>query len=236
MIVRVGLENNIEGRSLAWALDYPGCFAYGKESSEAILRFPQALVSHQSWVASHTDDSWLADLDDFDIRLADVFECYSINRDTYEPDPEGIEINAWFRDDWKPLNVIETKRGALLLTWAREELQELIASLDGNLMDRKFTGERWTVRGILGHIANAEFWYMDRLNLAGCKRSELPEDVFDRLQVTRSRMLQILPELAGDRIVVGVQGEFWSPRKVLRRAIWHELDHLQHIHRLSITK
>jgi hypothetical protein len=33
--------------------------------------------------------------------------------------------------------------------------------------------------------------------------------------------------------VVGVGGEFWSPRKLLRRVAWHELDHLQHIQRLS---
>ena len=34
MQIRVGLENNIEGRSLAWVLDHPGCFAYGKDGPE----------------------------------------------------------------------------------------------------------------------------------------------------------------------------------------------------------
>ena len=28
MRFRVGLENNFEGRSLAWGLEHPGCFAY----------------------------------------------------------------------------------------------------------------------------------------------------------------------------------------------------------------
>ncbi len=28
MRILVGIENNIEERSLAWALEYPGCFAY----------------------------------------------------------------------------------------------------------------------------------------------------------------------------------------------------------------
>jgi hypothetical protein len=27
VIIRIGLENNFEHRSLAWALDLPGCFA-----------------------------------------------------------------------------------------------------------------------------------------------------------------------------------------------------------------
>lgn len=234
MYVRVGLENNIEGRSLAWALDYPGCFAYGADGSEALLQFPRAVVSFQNWVGSHTPDSWLQDLGDFDVRLVETFECYSIDPQTYHPDPHGIEINAWFRDDWKPLSVVEVDRGAQLLKWAREELLDLVSSLEPQLLDREFSGQRWPIRGILKHIANAEFWYMDRLVLAGTERSQLPEDAFERLQLTRHRMLKILPGLAGDNTVLGVQGEFWSPRKILRRAIWHEMDHINHIHELSL--
>jgi hypothetical protein len=32
--------------------------------------------------------------------------------------------------------------------------------------------------------------------------------------------------------VVGTDGEIWSPRKVLRRALWHERDHVEHIKKL----
>jgi hypothetical protein len=38
--------------------------------------------------------------------------------------------------------------------------------------------------------------------------------------------------LNGDRLVTGKDGTFWSPRKVLRRAAWHEVDHINHIFRL----
>ena len=30
MIFRIGIENNNDDRTIAWALDYPGCFAYGE--------------------------------------------------------------------------------------------------------------------------------------------------------------------------------------------------------------
>jgi hypothetical protein len=30
-----------------------------------------------------------------------------------------------------------------------------------------------------------------------------------------------------------VDFEFWSPRKLLRRAVWHERDHTTHIRRLA---
>jgi hypothetical protein len=36
--------------------------------------------------------------------------------------------------------------------------------------------------------------------------------------------------------VVGVEGEMWSPRKVLRRAVWHERDHTEHIRKLLFQK
>ncbi len=36
--------------------------------------------------------------------------------------------------------------------------------------------------------------------------------------------------------VVEKQGEFWSPRKLLRRAIWHELDHVGHIANLTVLQ
>ena len=35
MIFRIGLENNIEGRSLAWVLGHPGCFSVGRNRARA---------------------------------------------------------------------------------------------------------------------------------------------------------------------------------------------------------
>jgi hypothetical protein len=32
--------------------------------------------------------------------------------------------------------------------------------------------------------------------------------------------------------VVGKEGELWSPRKVVRRMLWHERDHIEHIQKL----
>jgi hypothetical protein len=34
------------------------------------------------------------------------------------------------------------------------------------------------------------------------------------------------------RQVTGVDGELWSPRKVLRRALWHERDHTDHLRKV----
>ncbi len=235
MQIRVGVENGIEGRSLAWALDYPGCFAYGKDGPETLLNFPRALINYKSWVDSRMPGSWLKDLVDFDVRLEEVFECYNVD-ENYNLVPNKIEINAWFRDDWKPLTEIEIERGMLLLAWSREELLDLVAGLTPAQMDLEHPGELWPIRGIVRHIANGEFWYLSRFSLAGMARSELPENEMDRLSVTRKRVNEVLKTLAGDKTVIGVMGEFWSPRKLLRRLLWHELDHIRHIQKLAYPR
>lgn len=231
MRIKIGLENNYEGRSLAWMLDYPGCFAYGKEGGEAILRAPQALLRYKEWVDSHAPDSWMKDLGDFDIHLEESFEVFTINRD-FDLAGEGYEVNAWFRHDWKPLTAEDIQRGLRVLTWSREDLLELVAGLAPSQMNCEFEGERWSIAGILAHVANAEHWYLDRLGLAGTSRQELPEDVFERLGSVRQRLAIVLPTLEGSTTVLGVRGEFWSPRKLLRRAAWHEIDHIEHIFKL----
>ena len=47
-----------------------------------------------------------------------------------------------------------------------------------------------------------------------------------------SLLLKSLPGLEASDKVISVDEEFWSPRKVLRRALWHERDHTAHINKL----
>lgn len=98
-------------------------------------------------------------------------------------------------------------------------------------LDQKYPGERWSIAGILRHVGNAEWWYLDRLGLA-FPRPEQPYETFEWLEKTRARMTEVLPELVGSKMVLGTDGEFWSPRKILRRSAWHERDHTQHILKL----
>ena len=72
MLVKIGSENGFVEQSIAWVFDHPGCFAYGKDDKEAILRVPQALVAYQEWLGKHTEASWLSDLGDFDVRLVET--------------------------------------------------------------------------------------------------------------------------------------------------------------------
>ena len=235
MILSIGLENGMEGRTLAYALDFPGCFSYGAEPGEAIVAMPQVFLKYRDWIANRTPDSWLANLGDFDIRLLETWQTYQVNAAFESVASGGIEINAWFRHDWKPLNQEDVRRALALLSWSRADLLAAVAGLAAEQLDAPHPGERWSIRGILGHVALAEWWYLDRLGLTGgLVRPSRDDDPFEKLAAVRQVLLQVLPQLTGSRQVVGVSGEFWSPRKLLRRALWHERDHTGHIYQLLL--
>ncbi|MHC1740203.1 MAG: DinB family protein [Anaerolineaceae bacterium] len=233
-LIKVGIENNFEGRSLAYALDHPGCFAYGLTETEALIRMPQSLLAYKSWLEGYTENSWLQDLSDFDVRLVEVFECHFLN-DSFEPSAAGKGVYGWFHHDWLPLTAVEIQRGLSVLEWAHQDLYELTAALSDQKLDKAYSGERWSIRGILSHVASAELFYLNRLGLTRYKRSDLPEGAWESLKMTLQLNMEILPQMVDKADVRGVEGEFWSPRKIIRRACWHALDHCQHIHRLITT-
>jgi hypothetical protein len=226
--IRIGVENGNDGRSLAWALDYPGCFVYGPDESAVILNLPNAFIRYAEWVGRHTDKSWVK-TNSLDIELIEVWQCYFID-DGMRICGEGIEVNAWFRDDWRPLTKLDIIRGKLLSGWTREDLLTIAHPLTKKQIDLSAPGAgSWTIQRILQHIANAEWWYLNRLDLAPWKKSDLPEESFSRLNFVHAHVMDVLDDLSGLEKVVGKEGEFWSPRKLLRRLLYHERDHLDHI-------
>ena len=84
-----------EGRALAWALDFPGCFAYGTGGPEAVISLARELVNYESWITRHAGHAWL-DLGDFDLRIVDTWEVYTVDG-AYNLVDEGYAVNAWFR-------------------------------------------------------------------------------------------------------------------------------------------
>jgi hypothetical protein len=63
-------------------------------------------------------------------------------------------------------------------------------------------------------------------------QSDLPDEVMPRLERVRAHTLASLPALTSRTGVVALSAELWSARKVLRRTLWHERDHTDHILKL----
>ncbi len=232
MIFCIGLENNNEGiRSIAWALEHPGCFAYGTDGDSALAALSVALRDYEAWIAKHESQPWLS-IDTIELHIEDAWTDYNIN-EAFDRDEKSdyYMVDAWFQHDWKPLTATDIERGLKLLAWSREDLLKTVEGLEAKKLDQTYPNERWSIAGILKHIGGAECWYLDRLDLA-LPREQIPGEPFARLKGSRARLNEVLPTLEGSKQVVGVDGEFWSPRKVLRRALWHERDHIEHIRKL----
>ena len=230
MRIEIGLENGYENKSIAWALDYPGCFAYGLEGAEAILAFPRAFIGYKERVQARAKENWIT-FDDIDVHLAETFECYQVDANNL-PTAGGKNVTAFWQVDWKPLLDVEIDRGLQVLAWSRQDLLELTKNLPAERLDREIPNEKWGIRGILNHLSTSELWLLDRLNISYAQSTTLPDDAFRRLDATRRLFERTMRDLAGKNLVNGKDGSFWSPRKVLRRAAWHEVDHINHIMRL----
>jgi hypothetical protein len=230
MLFKIGLENGIEGRSLVWVLDHPGCFAYGAAPENATASVPDAIREYAAWIEGHSQERWL-EPGEIETQVVETWQVYSIDEDYQRVDSSSNSINAWFTHDWRPLIEADIETGLQLLAWSRADLLETARGLSQEILDQEYTGERWNIARILKHIGGAEWWYLDRLGLAP-PQEQVPNKSFDRLEFVRSWLDKTLPTLAGSHQVVGVDGEFWSPRKLLRRAVWHERDHTAHIQAL----
>ena len=233
MKFRVGIENNNDGiRSLAWALEHPGCFVYGENAQKALSALPAAIRTYSLWISQH-EPTWLQ-AENVDLEVESVFDDYSIDQN-FERVPGGnghYAVDSWYQYDWKPLDAEDIERGLKLLAWSRADLLRTIEDVPPSKMSLARPGERWTsINGILSHVGGAEWWYMDSLGKAFPK-SQVPKEPLKRLEKVRAALISLLPKLEGVELVRGSQGEFWSPRKVLRRAVWHERDHTAHIRKL----
>jgi len=231
MKYRVGMENKFEGvRSVAWALDHPGCFAYGLNEQEALANSIDAIRAYVNWINLH-EPSWVSLNTVVEPEIVQVWTDYLIDDDFERVEDDGYFVEPFFECEWKPLAAIDIERGLKLLSWSRSDLLAVLEKLTLEQWAYKKDGERWDITGITNHISGGEQWYLDRFGLAPSD-SNLSEDPIKRLTQVRDVLIAQLPSLEASKQVVGLEGEFWSPRKLIRRAIWHERDHTEHIQKL----
>ena len=232
MRVLIGLENNNEGRSVAWALEHPGCTAFGEDGKSAVFNMSLAIPEYIAWMEKHTSTPWFSP-QDIDIRLVDEYDDYQIDKSFNEVETNGSYVKAFFKYDWKPLTREDVEHGLEILAWTRKDFFAVIDRLSDRQLALKFPEERWSLKEIIAHVGRSEWWLQDRIGRSH-DISLLKEDPFERIVEERGHFITILPELIDLQHVVGKDGEIWSPRKVLRRVIYHERDHTQHILKLLL--
>ena len=211
----------MEGRWIAHVPALWGCFASADDRETAQSLAPQAIRDYLNWRQAHGDRS-VTPADSIDIRVDEI-----VREWLHPTDPDGYAINAFFAADVAPLAADDVDQARRLLEWSHADLFGAVDGLTPDGLNKSVEGE-WSIGRILNHVSRAEWWYLTRLGLAPPAEQE-PDTWRERLDMARARLLEVLPQLVGVARVEVHVGEVWSPRKLLRRALWHERDHTQHI-------
>ena len=222
MEFRLGIEDIEPGNWVAWVFELLGCYARGSTREEAISLAPtsieelQARLSQSRFLTNEARPP-------FSVVIAEEFRA--------SPSSPDYIVNAFFDNDRIPLTDDDINYASSLLSLNRRDLMSIVSRLSEDTLDWEISGEiQKNIRGILRHIGTAEWWYWDRLGLVG-PRQELPDSLAELLGAVREFTLQHLPELVGSIQTSTRLGEQWSPRKLLRRSIWHE-----RVHTLQIAR
>lgn len=143
------------------------------------------------------------------------------------PGTPGDQV-ARFASDREPPSDEEIEQALRWLTYSRRDLLELFEGLPPEALDRQATAGEWTLRTILQHVAGAEAWYLSRLD------EESPGNPSATLEAVRNWAVVRLRQITGlERRRVNVhRGEEWTARKVLRRFLEHEQEHLAQLREL----
>jgi predicted RNase H-like HicB family nuclease len=210
--ISVGVEEGADGAFLAHALSIPGCVAGGPTPEAAagalegvvmewlrFLAFLREPVPPPEAELELAVDEWLRT----DARVA------------------GGESTACFAHDVRPLAEEEIKAGLRSLGELRSLLLARVKRLPEEEADRPRSGG-WTVRQALEELARAEWWTLTRLGASPLGAA--PARTLGRLDTALALVVQHFAHLPPERrgSLLEIEGEEWTPRKVLRHLLWTE--------------
>jgi GNAT superfamily N-acetyltransferase len=219
--LRVWLERGYDGGKFgAWLLDVPGAFGAATSRDLAVSQSSAAFGWFRDWLGRHGE------------ALAGSFGFAEVVEEVAATQVDGYERNATFADDVRPVARDELEAAIRRLLYARDDLDELLPRLaeSGGAVAE---GER-TIEDVVRHIGSAEIWLGSRLDPAA--RYDGPPwtgDGRSHLEATRGWAVDNLRAFhaadPGPR--TDGKGETWTFRKVVRRYVYHSVDHLRELDR-----
>lgn len=220
-MIRTALDRGFDTGAAAWALDLTGCVATARSEAAALEALPGRAEEFAAWLERSGEpvppQAGPPDVvERVDTRLLDG----------------GYEVNATFEADREPVSEEETDRTLRWLELAHRRLGTAIASAGA----RSLSGKGRTRAELLDHIVRAECWLATRVERDQNAIAFPPDNapIEERRAENRSFVRQHVIRLSdGDGVNerVDSKGESWTARKVLRRLVYHVLDHADELER-----
>jgi predicted RNase H-like HicB family nuclease len=200
----------VQGDGTYWLAHVPvlrGCIASGTTRDTAIANARRAFRAYLELLDARgvSIEHW-KDLD------PTTFEVRDLPADRVVPEDVGRMEEHELRDF---LHQFEASRAALL---------SVVREISADELERKPTDSMWSVREALEHVMLTEASLLSRLE-------KWPADPYNTLQAVHRMAFQRFtimepPDTDLDHVVLGRR---WTTRKVMRRILEHEFEHLEHI-------
>ena len=222
VLIRVGLEYGVGGGSLAWALDFPGCFAYGQADAEVMLNFARNLLAYEAWINLHADQAWF-NLINLDFRIVEVFK-----PDNASCMARSSQPVAFFEDDRRALSQDEVQHALAVYSWQREELLAGLEFLPeaAYACAEQRTGK--TIPAMVSQMAQDCYDIMAALKLL-LPPFPTKSEALAQLDFTTELVRGMLSAWVGVEAIYEVDRELWSPRKVMRHLLWRQREGIEEI-------
>ncbi len=186
--------------------ELPGCMARGATRDEAAANVRRAFRDYLA-----------------------LLEKYGVSTEHWkELDPAGFAVKeapkGEFAEDFRPMEEHEIRDFLHQMEGSRAALLALVRGLSAEELERQPTASMWSVRQALEHVMTTQATYLSRLE-------KWPANDFATLQaihrVAFQRFSILEPEDTNlDHVI---QGRRWSTRRVMRRLLEHEYEHMEHI-------
>lgn len=213
--IPVGLEQGADGYIWAHPLGMAACAGGGASAEDAVRTFEAELGEWLSFLAAIGEpvpprdaeveiavDEWI----ETDARVA------------------AGESTVLFAAELRALTEDEIVRGVRLLGDMRGQLLARIRAIPRREVDAALDAAEsgWTVRQVLEELARAQWWTLSRLGATPMAGS--PDATLARLDTAMALVIQHLGHLEPERrgVRLEIDGEEWTPRKVLRRLLFLE--------------
>jgi predicted RNase H-like HicB family nuclease len=204
----------VQGDGTYWLAHVPvlrGCIASGTTRDAAIANARRAFRAYLELLDARgvSIEHW-KDLD------PTTFEVRDLPADRVVPEDVGRMEEHELRDF---LHQFEASRAALL---------SVVREISADELERKPTDSMWSVREALEHVMLTEASLLSRLE-------KWPADPYNTLQAVHRMAFQRFtimepPDTELDHVVLGRR---WTTRKVMRRILEHEFEHLEHIKEIA---
>jgi hypothetical protein len=210
-----------------------GCIWTAPEREGITEAAPGAIAAYHTWLRSHGEPQIPC------IRAEEISVTVKEVREVPRFGISGAAVGL-FGPDHAPVTDEDIATLIRRLGYARLDLLNAVGALSsGELHRRPPAGERTIAENLL-HIRNCYFFYLSRIlgqqELERQLPPPWPEPLFESLHWAMERSTRILLELP-EKYRAGIfpardPQEDWTPRKMLRRFLEHEREHLNVIRRV----